>query len=70
MEKRKYGVRFCTKRSAGQLEEWLRRNCWKSWNIQLSGMVEDDAGSMTKQLTVFFDIERDRKMFEHYYFAH
>jgi len=70
MDKVKYGVRFCTRRPAEQLEAWLRRNCLKSWDIKLSGMVEDRAGNLMKQLTVYFDIERDRKVFETCYFAH
>ena len=61
MLKKKFGVRFYTRRSTEQIEDWIKGHCTSNWSIHLA---EFGVGSRGKRLIVYFDNPIDRKAFQ------
>ena len=63
MPKKKFGVRFYTRRSTEQIEDWIKGHCASNWSIQLADFGIG-AGSRGKRLIVFFENPLDRRAFQ------
>lgn len=62
MPKKKFGVRFYTRRSTEQIEDWIKGHCASNWSIQLVDFGIG-AGSRGKRLIVYFENPLDRRTF-------
>ncbi len=63
MPKKKFGVRFYTRRSTEQIEDWIKGHCASNWSIQLVDFGIG-AGSRGKRLIVYFENPLDRRAFQ------
>ncbi|MEE9317141.1 MAG: hypothetical protein V3U48_02485 [Rhodospirillales bacterium] len=63
MPKKKFGVRFYTRRSTEQIEDWIKGHCAGNWSIQLADFGIG-AGSRGKRLIVYFENPLDRRAFQ------
>lgn len=64
-----FGVRFNTRLPLERVEEWLDGNCAETWDVRLSGIVEDPDGRLWKQLDISFACSNDRSRFRQHFAA-
>lgn len=56
-----YGIRFNTRRSIDQIEQWLDAKCVGDWDLRLAGILE--GSGLSKQIEIYFTNYADKELF-------
>ncbi len=64
---KEFGIRFNTRLSLDEVEDWLADNCVGDWDVRLSEIIEDSRARLWKRLEILFACPEDRARFRERY---
>ena len=64
---KEFGIRFNTRHSLEEVENWIAEHCSGDWDVRLSEIIEDTRGQLWKRLEIRFASPEDRARFREHY---